>query len=447
MRDCIGCAPSTVIGAGNYADGSGQFETVVGISSMFGSAGGFSLSGSPTTGDVYTITLSSTATGFTGGGAANYTVLNTDTVATIATALASAVGATHPQWSQPVPVGAAATVTAVSLNERTDLQNNVWLYLHSPGTSTTGAKVSVAESCVGTCNITFTLLGAFSGADNVVVGAASMSGVLTTANQNTIVGDDVAGRASTTFNNNVMVGFSANKSASNDSGDVSVGAFAGWVSTGTSGQTLLGYKSGFALTSGSGNTFLGSNSASSATTGSNNLLMGVNGTCQLAAASTNNSIVICGDNGTEMTWTGTNTPSTSAATLSGSLTLPNVSTVGTIAGSVCMTSANLLLYESGATGCTISLETLKRDIASISPGAASEVLMKLRPIAYNMKENDTGRRYGFGAIQVHDVDPKLSTFDGNGALQAFDPNGILALAVAAIQRQQTEIDALKRRVK
>ena len=129
----------------------------------------------------------------------------------------------------------------------------------------------------------------------------------------------------------------------------------------------------------------------------------------------------------------------------GTLTLSGISTSGTIAGSVCMTAGKLLLYESGATGCTISLEELKQDIKPVAYSTALHDVMSLNPIAYNMKENDPGRRMGFGARQVNSVDPLLSTHDGRGQLQAYDPNGIIAELVAVVQHQQREIEALNNR--
>lgn len=127
----------------------------------------------------------------------------------------------------------------------------------------------------------------------------------------------------------------------------------------------------------------------------------------------------------------------------GAVSMPSLTTSGTIAGSICATSAGIILYESGATGCTISLEELKRDIMPIQTSDALHDILALRPIDYSMKDAANGpHRLGFGAHQVNGVNPLLSTFDGKGDLQAFDPNGILAEAVVAIQVQQREINAL-----
>jgi len=117
-----------------------------------------------------------------------------------------------------------------------------------------------------------------------------------------------------------------------------------------------------------------------------------------------------------------------------------LNTSGTIAGSVCATSGGTLLYESGATGCTISLAALKHDIA---PLADASDLMALRPVSFGYNDPKMPQhRFGFIAEQVAAVDPTLSTYDGEGKLQAYDPNGVLALTVAVVQRQEREIRAL-----
>jgi hypothetical protein len=122
----------------------------------------------------------------------------------------------------------------------------------------------------------------------------------------------------------------------------------------------------------------------------------------------------------------------------GTLTASGLATSGTIAGSVCATSGGVILYESGATGCTISLEELKHDIAPVMD--SSNKLMALRPISFGFNDPAMPQhRMGFGAHQVASVDAALSTTDGAGNLQAYDPNGVLALTVAVVQKQEREI--------
>ena len=138
------------------------------------------------------------------------------------------------------------------------------------------------------------------------------------------------------------------------------------------------------------------------------------------------------------------TESSGAVSFGGPVTASGLSTSGVIAGSLCVTAGGLLLYEAGASACTVSLEELKRDIAPIADADAAATLRALRPIAFQMKDPpDAPRRVGFGARQVQGVDARLATVDGAGNLQAYDPNGILALTVSVVQQQQTQIAWLR----
>lgn len=132
---------------------------------------------------------------------------------------------------------------------------------------------------------------------------------------------------------------------------------------------------------------------------------------------------------------------------SGNLTAPKLATAGTIAGSICATSAGLILYESGASSCTISRRALKKDIALLSESRAFQDIMNLKPVNFNWKTGDVRRQTGFIAEDVHAVNPSLSTYDGKGKLQGYEPNAILAELVAVVQRQQAEIDQLKKTVR
>src|SRR5262249_41093820 len=79
----------------------------------------------------------------------------------------------------------------------------------------------------------------------------------------------------------------------------------------------------------------------------------------------------------------------SATQLVGSLTDASLSTVGTIAGSICATSGGLILYESGASSCTISLEEIKHDILPVDPQVALHNVMALQPIGFEFNDPST----------------------------------------------------------
>jgi hypothetical protein len=302
------------------------------------------------------------------------------------------------------------------------------------------------------------LTSAISGTNNVLVAPGHGPLSVTSGSYNIAIS---GGPTLTTGIANVIVGDNSDVTASGVNYAVIIGGGGSGGAKGARGGTnsvvIGGGVTGSASLTGTGVTVLGYQAApTNCTTGNNVLILGSGVDCSAAAVA--NEIDMGTGGNTVFRVTGVNTPSTSvttilgtetvtgATTLSSTLTAASLSTVGTIAGSICATSGGLILYESGSTGCTISLEELKRDIEPISRETAMRDVMALRPIAYQMKEGTRGRQMGLGAHQVHDVDPTLSTFNGRGELQAFDPNGILAELVAVVQEQQATIADLKARM-
>lgn len=137
---------------------------------------------------------------------------------------------------------------------------------------------------------------------------------------------------------------------------------------------------------------------------------------------------------------------TQTTVLGGALSAPSLTTVGTIAGSICATSTGTLLYESGATGCVISLISLKKDVKELDWQEATADIMALKPISYAMKDRPNQIRLGFFAENTKEADERFATYDGKGDLQAYDPNAILSAAVALLQKQQACLDSWKCRL-
>jgi hypothetical protein len=165
--------------------------------------------------------------------------------------------------------------------------------------------------------------------------------------------------------------------------------------------------------------------------------------CDVLTANADNSVVVCaGSPLPVISTTGGNSPATSMTTVAGRLTVAALPTSGPIGGVLCATSAGIILYERGASTCTVSSRALKRDIAGLTGGGALAAVMDLRPVAFNWRRGDAKRRIGFIAEDVRQADPRLATYDGSGQLQGYDPNGVLAAAVAVVQQQQREIWAL-----
>lgn len=173
-----------------------------------------------------------------------------------------------------------------------------------------------------------------------------------------------------------------------------------------------------AFISGTGNTTINKNSST--------------GTTEIGDGSTSGTVTIGGGSNTTV--------------VGSTLSVTGVSTAGTIAGSVCMTSAHLLLYESGATGCTISRADLKNIDGQMTVKDADRILSALQPIAFDWETAPAGdktaahQQLGFTAENVRDADPRLSTYDGNGELQAYDPNGLIAMLVVKAQEHERRLN-------
>ena len=133
--------------------------------------------------------------------------------------------------------------------------------------------------------------------------------------------------------------------------------------------------------------------------------------------------------------------------LHGALSAPALGTSGTISGAICATSSGQILYERGTTGCTTSLRALKRDIDPLTDGEALADLRAFKPVAFNMRQDDTKRRVGFVAEDVRAVDPRCATYDGKGQPQGYEPNCVLAILVKVAQTQDREIAELKRELR
>lgn len=159
--------------------------------------------------------------------------------------------------------------------------------------------------------------------------------------------------------------------------------------------------------------------------------------------------------------------STAAATggavvkLGGKVYLPSVGG-GTAYAAVCITSAGLLIIDTGA-NCFGSQRKLKENFADVSGATAMSDLLALKPTQFNFKAttspnrdpNATATQYGFIAEDVAAVDPKLAVYtDDMKTPKSWRVQSVLALLVKAtqdqqktVQEQQKEIDELKAELK
>lgn len=92
-----------------------------------------------------------------------------------------------------------------------------------------------------------------------------------------------------------------------------------------------------------------------------------------------------------------------------------------------------------------SLRSLKRDIQPLPLFGSLEELMAMRPVSYLSSTNHRAEAH-FVAEDILKLDPKCATFDNDGKLVGVNDGCVLAIAVAAIQQQQRQIEALEKQV-
>jgi hypothetical protein len=279
MRDAIGVSNTTAIGALADMDGTSGPNTVVGSQSLSGNAGSISIGGSPTVGDVLSIQFTTTNANVIGLPAtATYTVVAGDTISSITSGLSTAIhnlnvsyrlsdGNTTQQENGAQLEGWAASPTGT-------------IRFHFPGGNSSGWSITPTTSCSGTCTETLTVNAPFSGIDNIVVGASSLTAsALTTGSRDIAIGDFVMQNAIAGSSDNVCIGYSTCIAYTNDHDNVFIGSGAGTNATGGSQyNTVVGRSAGTGIASGAANnTILGGQplSGSCITSGWNNMELGI----------------------------------------------------------------------------------------------------------------------------------------------------------------------------
>lgn len=126
------------------------------------------------------------------------------------------------------------------------------------------------------------------------------------------------------------------------------------------------------------------------------------------------------------------------------------------AGSLCLSSSNEVVYNSGSDNCLSSTRNTKHAITPLTLDAIN-ILNTLEPVSFIY--NGTDRvRYGFIAENTASVDDILATYNADGDLTGIDDRSILSVMVRAFQEfyrevmdrftaQDSRIDALEERIR
>ncbi len=189
-------------------------------------------------------------------------------------------------------------------------------------------------------------------------------------------------------------------------------------------NSAFGFEALVANTTGANNSAFGEGALFSLKTGSGNLALGALAGSSLTGAESNNiylgNIGVAGESqtariGTDLT----------AVFISG------------ISGRTSASGVAVFINTAGQLGTLTSSRRFKHEIADM--GAESDLLMKLRPVAFYYKpelDETQTRQYGLVAEEVAQVAPQLVVYDQDGAPQTVRYHFVNAMLLNAVQKQQ-----------
>jgi Chaperone of endosialidase len=103
--------------------------------------------------------------------------------------------------------------------------------------------------------------------------------------------------------------------------------------------------------------------------------------------------------------------------------------------------SDVLVTANGRLGVMVSSARFKRDIRDM--GEASSGLLKLRPVAFRYKDDQTGtQQYRLVAEEVARIYPELVTYDQNGKILTARYSMLSAMPLNELQKQSSELRQL-----
>ena len=219
-------------------------------------------------------------------------------------------------------------------------------------------------------------------------------------------------------------------SSSTTGGNSAFGNFALLANTTAGGNSAFGFSALTANTIGANNVAVGAAALQSLTRGSGNVAIGTGAGGNLSAAESNN--IYVGNSG-----------------IGGESNTIRIGYIGTItsayiAGISGKTSPNgveVFVNGTGQLGTVKSSLRFKHQIADI--GAASDVLMKLRPVAFYYKpelDDTQTRQYGLVAEEVAKVAPELVVFGEDGTPETVRYHFVNAMLLNEVQKQRQLVE-------
>jgi hypothetical protein len=243
QRNYISLGNNTSVGKNALYVGGGQNETAIGAFAKQGNGASIQLGGTPTTGDVCSLTFTGSFSG--SPQTVSYTVQVSDTLANIATGLYTAIQANSTVYAL-IGNGSGSGV-----NDNSNIVLNWFAYACGAITLTfaaTGASTETALIGNGSVGVNNVALGASAmyaayhttGAYNIAVGKNSLYW-LTSGSNNTAIGQG-AGNAITTGSFNTLIGNNAGLLITAASGALAIGQSALSSSTGPGYSVAVGHQ-------------------------------------------------------------------------------------------------------------------------------------------------------------------------------------------------------------
>lgn len=270
QRNTVGASNMVGLGANANRNGAPGWGVSTGAGAAYGNASSITITGTPTTGDVITLSMSTSNPNVSGLPASpSYTVKAGDTLTDIAAGLVSAIDAANINGQGVVLTAFQSAITG----------GPATIGLDFPGASTTGWAITTTASVSGAATETVTVSGGYTGYNNDVSGYEAMFGAgLTTANNLEVNGAKALPWA-TTDSGGVANGSLAMGNALPGNSNFDVGGYAaGYNLDGTWGNVLHGSQAGKGLKTGDGNVISGYEDTTTAqncvTTGSFNWEVG-----------------------------------------------------------------------------------------------------------------------------------------------------------------------------
>lgn len=293
-----------------------------------------------------------------------------------------------------------------------------------------GALYANTTGAYNTAMGAYTLSVNTTGHGNSAVGYGALN-ANTTGIQNEAFGIDAlvantTGSGNSAFGGGALAKNTTGGSSDTTGGNSAFGNFALYVSTTAGGNSAFGYSALTADTTGKDNVAVGAAALAKLTTGASNIAIGTGAGGNLDAAESNDIYIgnsgIAGESDTiRIGYIGT----IRAAAIAG------------IYGSASASGVEVLVNAAGQLGTTTSSRRFKHQIADM--GEASDILMKLRPVAFNYKpelDETQTRQYGLVAEEVAQVAPQLVVFDKDGAPQSVRYHFVNAMLLNEVQKQR-----------